>query len=59
MQFCVIKLNENQTRYEFEYEYTRIDWIIPRLMAMFFPSMCHEPAEKWLTQFKAFAERHK
>lgn len=50
-------LSENQTRYEFEYEYTRINWIMPKLMAILFPSMYRKPAEKWLRQFKQFAEK--
>lgn len=50
-------LSDNETRYEFEYEYTRINWIIPRLIAILFPSMYKKPAEKWLRQFKDFAEK--
>ncbi len=51
-------LDDKTTKYEFEYEYTRIDWIMPRLMAILFPSMYRKPAEKWLRQFKDFAERN-
>lgn len=50
-------LDENTTKYEFEYEYTRIDWIMPRLMSILFPGMYTKPAEKWLRQFKEFAEK--
>lgn len=50
-------LSENQTRYEYEYEYTRINWIMPKLMSILFPGMYKKPAEKWLKQFKAFAEK--
>lgn len=50
-------LDENITKYEFEYEYTRIDWIMPRLMSILFPGMYTKPAEKWLRQFKEFAEK--
>ncbi len=49
-------LNDKKTRYEYEYEYTRINWIMPRLIAILFPSMYKKPAERWLRQFKAFAE---
>lgn len=59
MKCSFLELGENRTRYEFEYEYTRIDWVMPKLMAMLFPGMYRKPAEKWLRQFKAFAERHK
>ena len=57
MKCNFIALNDNKTRYEYEYEYTRINWVMPRLMAILFPSMYKKPAEKWLRQFKAFAEK--
>ncbi|WP_106795158.1 SRPBCC family protein [Aquimarina sp. Aq78] len=57
MKCNFIALSENKTKYEFEYEYTRINWIMPKLMAILFPSMYRKPAEKWLRQFKEFAER--
>ena len=49
-------LSDDQTRYHYEYEYTRINWILPKLMAILFPGMYTKPAEKWLQQFKEFAE---
>jgi hypothetical protein len=51
-------LSENETRYAYEYEYTRINWVMPRLIAILFPSMYKKPAEKWLRQFKAFVEKY-
>ena len=27
-------LDENSTRYDYEFEYTRIDWVMPKLMAV-------------------------
>jgi len=57
MKCNFIALAENRTRYEYEYEYTRINWIMPKLMAILFPSMYRKPAEKWLRQFKEFAEK--
>ncbi len=51
------ELSENKTRYHYEYEYTRINWVMPKLMSILFPSMFSKPAEKWLRQFKEFAER--
>ncbi len=57
MKCRFIELGEKETRYEYEYEYVRINWIMPRLMAILFPSMFRKPAEKWLRQFKEFAER--
>ncbi len=54
---CKFKaLSPNQTRYQYTYEYTRINWLMPRLMAILFPSMYKRPAEKWLRQFKEFVE---
>ncbi len=50
-------IDDHTTRYDFEYEYTRINWVMPKLMAILFPSMYKKPAEKWLSQFKAFVER--
>lgn len=52
-------LDENKTKYETEVEYTRINWVVPRLMAMLFPSMYRKPAQKWMNNFKLFAEKQK
>jgi len=57
MKCNFVAIDDTTTRYEFEYEYTRIDWVLPKLMALLFPSMYRKPAEKWLRQFKEFAER--
>ncbi|MBG6132657.1 hypothetical protein IWQ47_003882 [Aquimarina sp. EL_43] len=57
MKCNFIALGDKKTKYEFEYEYTRINWVMPKLMAILFPSMYRKPAEKWLRQFKEFAER--
>ncbi len=57
MKCNFVAIDDHTTRYEFEYEYTRIDWIMPKLMALLFPSMYRKPAEKWLRQFKEFAEK--
>ncbi|MEO9966920.1 MAG: SRPBCC family protein [Reichenbachiella sp.] len=57
MKCNFVSLDENSTRYEYEYEYTRINWVMPRLMAILFPGMYRKPAEKWLNQFKLFVEK--
>ena len=57
MKCCFIEVDSNLTRYEYEYEYTRINWIMPRLMSIVFPGMFRKPAEKWMKQFKEFAEK--
>lgn len=50
-------LDENRTRYDYEFEYTRIDWFMPKLMAILFPGMYRKQGEKWMRQFKEFVER--
>lgn len=50
------KLGENKTRYITKVDYTRIDWFMPRLIAILFPGMYKKPAQKWLENFKRFAE---
>lgn len=57
MKVRFIVLDSNTTRYEYEYVYTRINWIMPRLMAILFPSMFRKPPQKWLRQFKEFVEK--
>lgn len=52
-----IALDEATTRYEYEFEYTRINWIMPKLMSILFPGMYKKPAAKWMQQFKAFVEK--
>ena len=57
MKCTFTEINENQTRYEYEFEYTRINWFLPKLMAILFPSMYRKQGEKWMQQFKVFAEK--
>ncbi|PKA81988.1 hypothetical protein ATE92_0111 [Ulvibacter sp. MAR_2010_11] len=52
-----VKLGGEKTRYNYEFEYTRINWIMPKLIAILFPSMYTKPAEKWMVQFKEFVEK--
>ena len=49
-------VGENQTRYWAEVEYTRFNGCIPKLMAMLAPKMFKRQVQKWMDQFKAFAE---
>ena len=56
MKCTFVALNDNQTRYEYEYEYTRIDWFLPKLIAILFPGTYRKQGEKWIRQFKEFAE---
>lgn len=49
--------DRNRTRYTYEFEYTRINWIMPRLSAILFPNVYRKQGEKWMWQFKEFVER--
>ena len=49
-------IGENKTLYKTYVEYTRIDWVLPRLMALLFPNMYKRPARKWMENFKRFVE---
>ncbi len=50
-------LDARRTRYDYEYEYTRMNWIMPKLMAILFPGVYRRQGEKWMQQFKEFVER--
>ncbi len=50
-------LDNYSTKFEYEYEYTRINWIIPRLMFILFPRTFKNQGDKWNQQFKMFVER--
>ncbi len=49
-------LTKEQTRYHYEYEYTRMGFI-PKVFSKLNPGMFRKPAEKWLKQFKEFVEK--
>lgn len=57
MRCKFIELDRNRTRYEYEFEYTRINWIMPKLIAILFPGMYRKQGEKWMRQFKEFVEK--
>jgi len=57
MKCKFIPVDDNTTRYEYEFEYTRIDWIRPRLMTILFPKIFKKQGRKWMLQFKDFVER--
>ena len=50
-------LSDNQTEYVSEGEYVRVSWIMPKIMVFLFPGMFKKQVEKWLNNFKAFAEK--
>ena len=53
------KISESKTHYISEVEYTKFTGFIPNLMAMLFPGMFKKQSQKWMDQFKAFAENLK
>ena len=57
MRCKFIPLGDEQTRYEYEFEYTRINWVLPKLMAILFPGIYRRQGEKWMRQFKEFVEK--
>ena len=50
-------IDDNKTKYEYEFEYTRISWIMPKLIAILFPGMYRKQGDKWMQQFKNFVEK--
>jgi hypothetical protein len=50
-------LSETKTRWDVEIDYTKFNGIIPKLMALLMPGLFRRQVEKWLVQFKTFAER--
>jgi hypothetical protein len=49
-------IDESRTRYQTEGEYLAFRGLVPRLMARLFPGMFAKQAQKWLDNFKTFAE---
>lgn len=51
-----IALDESSTRIEYEFEYVRISWVLPKLMFLLFPGMFRKQGEKWMRPFKEYVE---
>ncbi len=51
------EISPNKTKYESEIEYTKFNGFVPKLMAFLMPGVFKKQTQKWLNQFKAFAER--
>jgi uncharacterized membrane protein len=51
-------LGENSTRYESDIEYVSFHGFMPKLMAFLFPGMFKKQVQKWMQQFKVFAEKN-
>lgn len=56
MQCNFVALSENQTRYDSVIEYTRINWVVPRLVSILFPNLMRKPPQKWMDNFKKLVE---
>ena len=50
-------IDEYQTLYEAQIEYIEIRAFIPKIMAKIFPSLFKNQVQKWLDNFKEFAEK--
>ena len=57
MKCVFVEINAENTRYEYEFDYTRINWFMPKLIAILFPGMYRKQGEKWMRQFKDFVEK--
>ena len=57
MKCRFVPLDDGKTRYEYEFEYTRMSWVLPKLMSILFPGMFRRQGEKWMRQFKEFVEK--
>ena len=56
MKCTFTEIDDYKTLYEYEYEYIRMSWVMPRLIAILFPSVYRKQGEKWMKQFKEFVE---
>ncbi|MEM8900784.1 MAG: SRPBCC family protein [Bacteroidota bacterium] len=52
-----IPIDKNTTRYEYAYDYTRMNWVMPKLIAILFPGVYRKQGDKWMNQFKEFVEK--
>jgi len=57
MKVSFTDLKNNKTRMDQEIEYTEFRSFVPKVLAFFFPGMFKKQVQKWLNQFKQFAER--
>ena len=49
-------LGDNKTRWESEINYTQFNGLVPKLLAFLLPGMFKKSVQKWMDQFKMFAE---
>lgn len=51
-------LGNNKCLYISEVEYLKFNGLMPKLMSKLFPGLFKKQSEKWMRQFKQFAENH-
>ena len=56
MKCTFAPLDDGRTEYRSVIEYTRINWVMPRLMSILVPSLYKKPVKRWLENFKRFVE---
>lgn len=52
------KVENDKTLFQMEIEYTKFIGFMPKLMAFLMPGMFRKQSQKWLDQFKEFAESY-
>ena len=57
MKVTLTALSDDQTQYDTEIEYTRIDWIMPRIFMTIFWGKFKKISEQWTLNFKNFVEK--
>ena len=57
MKCLFTPVSENQTRYDTEIEYTAFRGFIPKMVATLFPGVFKKQVQRWLDNFKVFAEK--
>lgn len=50
------RISDDRTRFTSEVEYTKFNGFMPKLMAKLFSGMFQKQSQKWMNQFKEFAE---
>tara|TARA_R110002073_G_scaffold145532_2_gene297667 strand:+ start:39461 stop:39901 length:441 start_codon:yes stop_codon:yes gene_type:complete len=56
MRSTFTSINDNETRYDAEIDYTNFKGFIVKVMAFLFPSFFKKQVQKWLINFKKFVE---
>ena len=57
MKNSFVKKGPAQTRWQADIEYTKLSGFMIKMMAFLMPGMFKKQVQKWMDQFKAFAEK--